>query len=448
MCGYDLRCHIQTCKCLLGASKTKFVWQAIANKELSHNSNHPSELFLERPINTYTAQELEHLILRWKSAEIGWKTDDGVPARERKLQLEREPGIKVECIHLVKGGRWLLVGLSSGSVLFYDLDEKDPIQHTLIAPSGSTIRLDKMRVDIDTSSPTLAFKLALLSTRRLGSIKYMVEVWHISLAHETNSDSSPLTLLAQQLMSFHPEPHDFVGDISILGNHLAYSVSGEKACYVIVVRWTNLEETPSNFEKWIQPTNHIWVYVCLLPGDRLLTRKGKDIGMYNIHSFLKTKEIPSYLWASRGSPVVWVASPERRTREEFLTNPFICKDSIRMVTATNREVHGVIFQPPDDISGKVGELITLGDIPRGFFGVVPAYPSYGYRYSALWCNSMLTLIYHPWPDDSDESSGSYTIVQKQSAYKGNAIITSDVGAGRIVAWNRTLVLLELGQYNP
>ncbi|KAF8654639.1 hypothetical protein AX16_003492 [Volvariella volvacea WC 439] len=156
------------------------------------------------------------------------------------------------------------------------------------------------------------------------------------------------------------------------------------------------------------------------------------------------------MWVSHGSPAVWVASPERRTHEDFLTSYFICKDSIRMVTATKREVHGVIFQPPDEISGKVGELITLGDIPHGFFGVVPANPSYGYHYSVLWFNATLTLIYHPWPDEGDESSGSYTIVQKQSTYKGKAITTSDVGAGRIVAWNRnqTLILLELGRYNP
>ncbi|KAF8665018.1 hypothetical protein AX16_000667 [Volvariella volvacea WC 439] len=156
------------------------------------------------------------------------------------------------------------------------------------------------------------------------------------------------------------------------------------------------------------------------------------------------------MWVSHGSPAVWMASPEKRTHEGFLTSPFICKDSIRMVTATNREVHGVIFQPPDDISGKVGELITLGEIPRGFFGIVPANPSYGYHYSALWFNATLTLIYHPWPDESDENSGSYTIVQKQSAYKGNSIVTpvSDIGAGRVVVWNRTPVLLELGQYNP
>ncbi|KAF8649275.1 hypothetical protein AX16_005903 [Volvariella volvacea WC 439] len=265
----------QTCKCLFGASKTKFVWQAIAQKELSHNSNHPSELFLERPINTYTAQELERLILRWKSAEIGWTTDDGVPARERRLQLERSPSTRVECIHLVKGGRWLLVALSSGSVLFYDLDEKDPIQRILIPPSGSTIGLRKMDVDIDTSSPTLAFKLALLPVQKAQTISYVLEVWHVSLVrdtncdtkcntnYDTNSESSPLTLVAQRLVSFHPEPYGPVNDVSILGDRLAYSVTDEKACYAIVVRWTDLEETPSNFEKWVQPTNYGWVWSLL-----------------------------------------------------------------------------------------------------------------------------------------------------------------------------------------
>ncbi|KAF8654660.1 hypothetical protein AX16_003477 [Volvariella volvacea WC 439] len=246
------------CKCLFSASKTKFVWQAIAYKELSHDSSHPPGLFLERPINTYTAQELERLILRWKSAETGWKTDDGLPIRERPLNIDLSPGVTIKCLHLVKGGCWLLVGVGSGAILFYALDENEPTPCVLIEQSNSTLCSSiKMAVDVDTSSPTLAF---------VRSLDYFIEVWRVSLVRNTSLELLEYTLVAQQLKCLQPEPYGQVADISLFGYYLAYSVTDRDTglCYVIIVVWVDLGETPSNFNKWVQPTNHIYVWSLVL----------------------------------------------------------------------------------------------------------------------------------------------------------------------------------------
>lgn len=65
----------------------------------------------------YTSEELERLLLVWNSADIGWARDDGRAARERSILVE-----PAEYVHLIQGGRWLLVTTDTGHVTYYDLD--------------------------------------------------------------------------------------------------------------------------------------------------------------------------------------------------------------------------------------------------------------------------------------------------------------------------------------
>ncbi|KAF8654669.1 hypothetical protein AX16_003486 [Volvariella volvacea WC 439] len=243
----------QTCKYLHGISKTKFIWQAIAHRELSCGSHHPPDLCLERPINTYTAEELEHLILRWKSAEIGWRTDDGAPTRERRLNFGFPPDIQVDCLHLIRGGRWLLVGLTSGSIVFYDLDESDPTPRVLIPQPQSIPDAVQIAIDIDTSSPMLTFEL-----ESKGQCK--IEIWRVSLEYDSHSSTS--NLVAHRLKSFQPEPYGRVPTISILGEYLAYSLVHDEADikHAIVMRWVDLGDTPSNYDKWAKRTQFSVTY--------------------------------------------------------------------------------------------------------------------------------------------------------------------------------------------
>ena len=65
----------------------------------------------------HTSEELERLLLIWNSADIGWARDDGRAAREHSIAVE-----PAEYVHLIQGGRWLLVTTATGQVIYYDLD--------------------------------------------------------------------------------------------------------------------------------------------------------------------------------------------------------------------------------------------------------------------------------------------------------------------------------------
>ena len=65
----------------------------------------------------HTSEELERLLLVWISADIGWTRDDGRAARERSILVE-----PVQFVHLIRGGRWLLVTTDVDQVTYYDFD--------------------------------------------------------------------------------------------------------------------------------------------------------------------------------------------------------------------------------------------------------------------------------------------------------------------------------------
>jgi len=48
----------------------------------------PPPISLERPMQMCTSPELESLILRWKTAQVGWDADDESPARQRNIPIE------------------------------------------------------------------------------------------------------------------------------------------------------------------------------------------------------------------------------------------------------------------------------------------------------------------------------------------------------------------------
>ncbi|KAF9481782.1 hypothetical protein BDN70DRAFT_507114 [Pholiota conissans] len=59
---------------------------------------------LERPIEMHTFAQLEHVVLRWASAQMGWDKRGESSHRERLISTENS-----FMTHLVEGGRWLLV---------------------------------------------------------------------------------------------------------------------------------------------------------------------------------------------------------------------------------------------------------------------------------------------------------------------------------------------------
>ncbi|KAF8643189.1 hypothetical protein AX16_009174 [Volvariella volvacea WC 439] len=260
-----------------------------------------------------------------------------------------------------------------------------------------------------------------------------IEIWRVSLEYDSHSSTS--NLVAHRLKSFQPEPYGRVPTISILGEYLAYSLVHDEADikHAIVMRWVDLGDTPSNYDKWAKRTQFS-MCVRLLPQGYILLRNGSNVFLYNYLSFPRIRDISELGVGIGGILPLWVAHPDKHTHQEYIPEVTFCRDSVRMITSTKSEVYGLLIRNPEDgtMSNDFGEMVKLGDIPRGTFFTFAPEASHGYRHSALWEGSTLTLIHHPWPDDACEKQ--FTVVQKKPTLRGEVHLPpeSDIGAGRMV----------------
>ncbi|KAF9479316.1 hypothetical protein BDN70DRAFT_696960 [Pholiota conissans] len=150
----------QACWWLNHASKARDTWvQVFSRLVWSSFENNLEPPRLERPIEMHTSSELEYIVLRWESAQLGFLRP-GSLARERLISTP-----KSHEMHLVEGGRWLLVIEScTASVTYFDLEASIVTGRMLIPPvfsEGGLWASILMSVEMDYSSPTLSFKLAL-----------------------------------------------------------------------------------------------------------------------------------------------------------------------------------------------------------------------------------------------------------------------------------------------
>jgi hypothetical protein len=112
----------------------------------------------------YTSHELEYLVVRRESQERRQKTRVKLsPALTRRFHIDNS-GTKA--LILIKGGRWLLTASDLGSVSYYDLETREPMERPLIPgkrerDSDGSFHVVKMDVDIDDESAVLSFNLAL-----------------------------------------------------------------------------------------------------------------------------------------------------------------------------------------------------------------------------------------------------------------------------------------------
>ena len=89
-----------------------------------------SPLCLERYIEQYTSQELAYLVLRRTRAEGIQETRTKLsPALTRRFPIDN---FDVTAIILIHGGRWLLTASGTSSVLYCDLDARQPVKTLLI----------------------------------------------------------------------------------------------------------------------------------------------------------------------------------------------------------------------------------------------------------------------------------------------------------------------------
>ncbi|KAF8960236.1 hypothetical protein BDZ97DRAFT_1760873 [Flammula alnicola] len=345
----------QTCKRLSEASRARPIWADIVNRHMQPAD--PGALPLERPIAMYTAEELEHVFLRWKSSEIAWTAEDRFP-RERDLKIEKPLRM---C--LVKGGRWLLIATPAGTLDYMDLDAPVLVQVPLIPNpfngEDKFIMQVKMSPDYSQTSPTdlLTFNIVLATTATVSPPTYdpttlvlrspavhLLQVWCISLVLDHHQHATGLS--AERLASFPQEPPDLLQSLSLLGSHIAY-------CWVrfdpllsfpVVVDWTRAQELGANYPKHM--ISGVWCpkSIRLLPGHRVCLNDGLRLTIFD---YLQVPERTT--WPSRRDPMP--AEPLCTSQEmespndhwKTLSEPFFSPSSTYMFFLNYRTFYALII---------------------------------------------------------------------------------------------------------
>ena len=198
----------------------------------------------------HTSEELERLLLVWISADIGWTRDDGRAARERSILVE-----PAQFVHLIRGGRWLLVTTDVGQVIYYDLDA-ETIEGVPLIPQQMHKPYDlnqvMMDIDIDSSAPTLSFRIALSIFDRSESGLYLpgrkstIQIWSVTLLLD---GLRAIGLSARRLALLHHRPTILsVRSLSLLGPNIAFTgLRNERGIYTYVVKWDQVDENSTDY---------------------------------------------------------------------------------------------------------------------------------------------------------------------------------------------------------
>ena len=153
-----LTTSLQTCKLLNDVSKLRSVRIGLVERAIQSN---PRATPLERPIQCYSAAELEEWAMRRLSVDKQWRSDSCEPVRTRQLKFSPS-GIRVTC--LVEGGRWLMAVFEDGTVRAADLDHSDMPEQLVISPRDEldTWPINGLLSDNVQVAGNLTFNLAVL----------------------------------------------------------------------------------------------------------------------------------------------------------------------------------------------------------------------------------------------------------------------------------------------
>ncbi|TFK64192.1 hypothetical protein BDN72DRAFT_280278 [Pluteus cervinus] len=176
----------QTCRRLMDITKSSKVWRCLASREFRQT------LWLESSSESYSAEELEVLILRRKRADHTYEiARDGDILPQRILPITAEKHHNLVC--LVPGGRWLLISNKDGTISYHDINSGDCAGHELIPATTQSRLPGSISVDVDLDSPVLKFNLALFRFEYPLNSEDFIEIWQVDLVVDERGKGVGLT---------------------------------------------------------------------------------------------------------------------------------------------------------------------------------------------------------------------------------------------------------------
>lgn len=219
------------------------------------------KLRIDRPFSAYTAEELENLLWRRCKAELTYQRLHRQWFNPSPGHLQPQyaiPFTNVKWVHLVPGGRWLLLSVAEkpSSVLCCDLDNPTTESHWLIPGEQNVVDYNALSIDVDPSSLISQFQFLYasypdaLKDSSPDDRRSKLQVWMVSTAPETNTNGSKsYRLRAKRLSSFLQEPAGPIVSTSLRGNHLALSFKFNGRYRNIITNWRKI--SGSNYPKRI-----------------------------------------------------------------------------------------------------------------------------------------------------------------------------------------------------
>ncbi|PPQ84168.1 hypothetical protein CVT25_002034 [Psilocybe cyanescens] len=365
------------CRFLAEATKTRYIWAHLVNEHVLANPQPPR---FERPIGAHSSQELEHLLLLWKSADRGLEASSLQPSRERTfIGVKTGYGVRTgngpngasnKLIHLIKGGRWLLVAEQTGAVSCYDLDA-ETISGVRLIPDQMEFANNSrvlMTLDYATHSPILEFTIALSLQdaapweEPLTSIRYRrtVQIWRVGVALDDTQHA--VGLIATFLASFPHRPEILgVMSLSLLGPMIAFISITDEETYAFVVDWTQANGNSLEYTWRVVQRTMPRGYIHLLPGSRLLVASSRNFSLCDYSTAPETTSLPD---SPRYSfPVVWQVKGYtcRKGSSCFLT-----RNTARVVLGSDSTLFTVSFNNTS-VSDELPDIVQLPPEPWPLF---------------------------------------------------------------------------------
>ncbi|KAJ2919445.1 hypothetical protein MD484_g1020, partial [Candolleomyces efflorescens] len=250
----------------------------------------PTPFILPKSLSQSSSKTIERIVLKSQAELV-------VPISPVATHPFDIPHTSVVTIHLVPGGRWLLVGCKDGSVWYYDLDlcssnssdflpqagQPRLLLESPLATQQASRNLAGVFIAVDYTSELVnasespfkvleSFNLAVAVTMKpagVDSAVHSFQVWRVDVA--SSPDQKELAKLKPlHCLSSFEDACSIINDISIRGPHFAYCLAWPAGA-VVIVDWHSVNGKPvaDDPDRWHLDLEETVSRIFLLPGDLL-----------------------------------------------------------------------------------------------------------------------------------------------------------------------------------
>lgn len=183
----------------------------------------------------------------------------------------------------------------------------------------------------------------------------------------------------------------------------------------------------------------------LLPGNRIFLVGWGYAALSHYLDVKETTSLPSYYFKERTFTYHW-GNSTLGFREDRVSQPFYCSDSIRFTFRAKKDIYGLIISCPHDLppTEEVVEIWKLVPFPDLGILVSSTRPFiFGYNKAlSLSTREKSHLISYSWPDDVNRNLPPLWLHKKKIPFTEHPLM--DEESGRVVVAHEVITILDYG----